>query len=385
MHDTDSVRRSVLVTAVIVLAACGLRPAPKSPDIPRAINKLTLIAQYSIPPLGRYPPGYGLPFGGVSGITTRRTGAELFGVSDAQHGGRIYRFAQEGDGASFRVTPTALISLEAQPDRFHADDESMTFLPDGTMIVCSEGNVGEPRQPPALTQYGRDGNFIRVLPVRDRYVPEPTGQQTKGARGNAGFESVTLSPDGERLFAGVESALVQDGEPANFTAGTDTRLLEYVPRRDHFEPAREFVYRLEPVFKPSYEAGVFLINGLADLLAVDRTTLLALERGYVEQKDRPGHGLNQIRIYRIALTGATDVSALDSIKGHSEIVPVTKTLILDLAQAQGLSAELGQSLDNFEGMAFGPRLPDGRATLLLVSDDNFSAAQRTWFLWFAIE
>jgi hypothetical protein len=113
--------------------------------------------------------------------------------------------------------------------------------------------------------------------------------------------------------------------------------------------------------------------------------MLALERGYVEEKSRPGRGLNQIRIYRVTLTGATDVSALDSIKGHSEIVPLAKTLILDLGQVQGLSPELARELDNFEGMAFGPRLPDGRATLLLVSDDNFSAAQRTWFLLFAIE
>jgi hypothetical protein len=382
-------RASPVLTVALFLplfvAACGLRPAPKPPEIPRAINKLTLIAQYSIPPLGRFPPGYGLPFGGLSGITTRRAGTELFGISDAQHGGLAYRFAQEGDGASFRVIPTSIIPLESPPGRNHADDESMIFLPDGTMVACSEGNVDEPRQPPALTQYGRDGNFMRVLPVRDRFVPEPTGPQTKGARGNAGFESVTLSPDGQRLFAGVETALVQDGELASFTAGTDTRVLEYVPRRGTFEPAREFVYRLEPVFKPSYEPGVFMINGLADLLAVDRMTLLALERGYVEEKSRPGHGLNQIRIYRVTLAGATDISSLDSIKGHAEIVPLAKTLILDLSQVQGLSTDVAPNLDNFEGMAFGPRLPDGRATLLLVSDDNFSAAQRTWFLLFAIE
>jgi hypothetical protein len=36
-------------------------------------------------------------------------------------------------------------------------------------------------------------------------------------------------------------------------------------------------------------------------------------------------------------------------------------------------------------MTFGPRLPDGRASLVLVSDDNFSTAQRTWFLRFAIQ
>jgi hypothetical protein len=379
------VRRLFIALTAVALAACGLRPAPKPPEVPRAINKLTLIAQYSIPPLGRYPPGYGLPFGGISGITSRRAGTEVFAVSDAQHGGRFYRLALEGEGGSFRVTPTALIALEARPNRDIADNESMMFLGDGTVIVSSEGNVNEPRAPPALTQYGRDGNLIRTLPIRDRFVPEPTGPQTKGARGNAGFESLTLSPDGERLFAGVETALVQDGDVANFTAGADTRVLEYIPKHGTFEPAREFIYRLEPMFKPSYEPGAFMINGLADLLAVDRTTLLALERGYVEEQSRPGHGLNQIRIYRVTLAGATDVSSLDSIKGRSDIVPMTKTLIVDLAQVQGLSAELAPNLDNFEGMAFGPRLSDGRATLLLVSDDNFSAAQRTWFLLFAIE
>ncbi len=377
--------RTFVLIVALSLSACGFLPAPRRPEVPQAINKLTLLAQYSIPSGGRYPPGYGLPFGGISGITTRQTGTELFGVSDAQHGGRVYRLALEGGGASFSVAPTALITLQAQPGRDHADNESMTFLPDGTMIVCSEGNVDEPRLPPALTQYGPDGNFMRVLPVRDRFVPEPTGQQTRGARGNAGFESVTLSPDGERLFAGVETALVQDGDPSTVTTAADTRLLEYVPRHGTFEPAREFVYRLEPVFQPSYEPGAFMINGLADLLAVDRTTLLALERAYVEEKGRPGHGLNQIRVYRVTLTGATDVSSLDSIKGRTEIVPAAKTLILDLAQAQGLAPDLTPNLDNFEGMAFGPRLPDGRATLLLVSDDNFSSAQRTWFLLFAIE
>ena len=64
---------------------------------------------------------------------------------------------------------------------------------------------------------------------------------------------------------------------------------------------------------------------------------------------------------------------------------MTKTLLLDLSNVQGFSPELAPSLDNFEGMAFGPRLPDGRASLVLVSDDNFSAAQRTWFLLFAIQ
>ena len=90
-------------------------------------------------------------------------------------------------------------------------------------------------------------------------------------------------------------------------------------------------------------------------------------------------------MYRVSLIGATDVSPLESLKGHPEIVAVTKTLLTDLSEVEGLSRELAPTLDNFEGLAFGPRLPDGRASLLVVSDDNFSEAQRTWFLLFAIK
>ena len=54
-----------------------------------------------------------------------------------------------------------------------------------------------------------------------------------------------------------------------------------------------------------------------------------------------------------------------------------KTLLLDLD-------ELGIPLDNVEGMTFGPRLPDGRRSVVLVSDNNFAASQFTQFLLFAL-
>jgi hypothetical protein len=55
----------------------------------------------------------------------------------------------------------------------------------------------------------------------------------------------------------------------------------------------------------------------------------------------------------------------------------SKTLLLNLDT-------LGIPLDNVEGMAFGPRLRGGKRTLLLVSDNNFAAAQFTQFLLFAV-
>ena len=91
--------------------------------------------------------------------------------------------------------------------------------------------------------------------------------------------------------------------------------------------------------------------------------------------------MNGIQIYRVSLEGATDVSELDSIAGRTGLVSLSKQLVLDLDSAAGLPPALKAShLENFEGMTFGPAPPDGERRLFMVSDDNFSKDQRTWFL-----
>ena len=47
--------------------------------------------------------------------------------------------------------------------------------------------------------------------------------------------------------------------------------------------------------------------------------------------------------------------------------------------------DLGIPIDNIEGMTFGPSLPDGRNTLIIVSDNNFSAGQFTQFVLLALD
>ena len=58
--------------------------------------------------------------------------------------------------------------------------------------------------------------------------------------------------------------------------------------------------------------------------------------------------------------------------------PLRKRVLLNLD-------DLEIDLDNLEGLAFGPKLPDGSQTLLLVSDDNFSDLQITQFLLFKVK
>jgi hypothetical protein len=47
--------------------------------------------------------------------------------------------------------------------------------------------------------------------------------------------------------------------------------------------------------------------------------------------------------------------------------------------------DLGVDPDNLEGMAWGPTLPDGRALLIVISDNNFNPDQTTQFIALAVE
>ena len=102
---------------------------------------------------------------------------------------------------------------------------------------------------------------------------------------------------------------------------------------------------------------------------------LAMERSF--SVGAPGTG-NTIKLYTVDFKGATDVDGLDSITGVKKLKTVDKSLLLDLRT-------LGIPLDNVEGMTLGPRLPDGRRSLVLVSDNNFAASQFTQFLLFALD
>jgi Esterase-like activity of phytase len=82
-----------------------------------------------------------------------------------------------------------------------------------------------------------------------------------------------------------------------------------------------------------------------------------------------GNAGNTTKLYSVAIPGAANVDGVDSIAGL-DVRTVEKMELLNLDV-------LGIPLDNVEGMTIGPRLPDGRRSLVLVSDNNFAASQFT--------
>ena len=93
--------------------------------------------------------------------------------------------------------------------------------------------------------------------------------------------------------------------------------------------------------------------------------------------------MNRVRIFRTWLDGATDISSFDCCADGTASSRPRKTLVLDLADVRGLSRRSRASRTS-RAWGFGPPLPDGSRTILLVSDDNFSQRQRTTFLLFRL-
>jgi hypothetical protein len=80
----------------------------------------------------------------------------------------------------------------------------------------------------------------------------------------------------------------------------------------------------------------------------------------------------------MVIANANDTSNIESLKGEiSQVRSLKKQLLCDLQS-------LGIYLDNLEGMALGPLLPDGSQSLLLISDNNFNKEQVTQLLLFRL-
>lgn len=348
-----------------------------------------LLGAFAVPS-GSLPSVAGLAVGSVSALAWDAARGQFVGASDEIRVPRLVWF-EVGLGAALTVRPTATLRIslgEAVPsDTLTAlDMEGLALLPEGGFAVSHEGHIDREqiaRQPRVLVAT-REGVITTVLTPRPHFAID-VADRSHGVRHNLGLESLTRTPDG-RLVTGIEQPLAQDGPVSDATRGGVVRLMEFGHGPDGaWRPGREWAYQLEPTavvagYGEPCEDGQ---NGLSELLALDDTTLLAVERACL--LGPPGApAYNPVRLYEVRLDGADDVSGLPSLDGRAPVL-ARKRLVLDLASWRPQLPAALATLSNIEGLSFGPPGPRGERTVMLVSDDNFRATQTTAFIWLALD
>jgi hypothetical protein len=316
--------------------------------------------------------------GGLSGLFYSAPEGLLYAISDdrGRFPARLYTFAVELGERSLRVEPRSVVLLhEPTPTSslIEMDGEGIAGV-DQSLLVSLEGNAEPAHQRESrILRFQRDGLLTGQLSVPAAFRPAPPGEPPRGTRPNLGIEGLCVSPGGRFLFASSEEALYQDGELTTFEGGTFVRIARWDLERGG-DPS-EHLYRTDPV-APRLDGATMLGNGVSEIVALDDSRLLVLERAFVKNAAR---AVNNVRIYEADLARSGS-----SAPAPSALPVVSRRLVLDLADIVGGFDEGLRELDNFEGMALGPRLPSGNPSLLLVSDDNFSASQRTVFLAFEL-
>lgn len=321
--------------------------------------------------------------GGLSGLTFDEANDIFYAISDDQstiNDARYYDVAidlsdgslDEGDVEFKEVT--TLLNAGGDPFSSASLDTEGIFLTDqATLFISSEGDADN-LVDPFINEFTLDGQVFNELPIPETFLP--TADQSSGIQDNLAFESLTITPDGKQLFTATESALFQDGSIATLDSGSPVRIVQYDLETE--EAIAQFLYEIDPIPVAPEPADGFADNGLVELLALDNQgTFLALERSLAA-----GVG-NNIRLYEASINGATDISGVDSLldeEGEPIEVDaiVEKELILDFN-------DLGITLDNSEAVSFGEVLPDGRQSIIVTGDNNFSDAQTTQFLAFALD
>jgi hypothetical protein len=223
------------------------------------------------------------------------------------------------------------------------DLEGIVLTKDGFILASESG--------PRVVEVGRDGGFVREITLPERF---------RDARSNKALESLALSPSGRYLFTTTEVALPRDGDVATLEAGTRVRIVRIDRETGKID---EYAYATDP---SPYAHGDW---GVADLAATSDNELLVLERGWARARG------NTARVHHVTIDDhSTTCSGIDALSAATPAL--TKKLYVDLGRlvATGLPTpkqpQQNALMDNFEGLALGPKLDDGRHSLIIISDDN---------------
>jgi hypothetical protein len=363
----------VLLAGCVLAAGCG--STQRSPAQPPPFS---FLGQVSV------PHGYlfdGTTVGGLSAISYDPGRQVYYIISDdrsAKNPARFYTvritFPDNKLDSVEWVATTPLLGRNGapfaplSPPGIPPDPEGIAFDERRQQLYWSsegERNIEDPADPllldPWVRTAGLDGGY------RGQFTPPPEwtiSAQETGPRKNMVLEGLTLTPSGTYIFAGMEDPGYNDGPLPTAGTGALTRITRFDATTG--AATGQYAYPLDPIAAPNGDA-----NGLTDVVALDDENFLTIERSY-------GSGVVAARIYRASITGADNILGRPSLIGIPPAA-MTKTLVVGLSTMPEV-----RDLDNVEGITLGPKLSDGRQSVVLVTDDNFSPEQATQFLAFAM-
>jgi len=376
----------VSFTALVGAGSASAQPASG----PRFDHPTVTVDGYEFRVAGRVSlPGWlridGVPVGGLSGVDYDAGTGDWRAISDDssdQGPARFYHLNLGLSGGNPAAGIVTLLRADGTPYPASATAGQDTVRPEGVRFDPTTGdlfwaNAGERGIPedgsaptlvdPTVRQSGTDGHFVAQLVPSERMRASTANT---GIRAGQGLSGLTFSANAALVISTAAGPLLQDGPLPTATEGAFTRITSQ-SRTFGFRVVGQFAYPLDALPSSPGDPAGLAGNEVAEILAVADQRYLVLERGFAD-----GVG-NSVRIYEVDLTAATNVGGVNSLVGAT-FTPASKRLLVDLGDL-GLGG-----VANFQGITWGPALPSGERTLVLVSDNDFDQHTPTELLTLAV-
>ena len=331
-------------------------------------------------------------FGGISGLERLGDSDEYLALPDrgpkdgaVDYQTRFQRVKIEIDPKQDPVVAVELLGTTLLKDEsgrplvgrsaaFGGAGQLQRFDPEGIRASADSVFISD-EYGPFMFQFSTDGKLqkrFQLSPYLTVAKLAPDKKETDlnevGRQSNGGMEGLAYDSTSGTLVGLMQKPLLQDSvrDEEKKPVGTLCRVVVQGAKSDE---QRELVYVLE---NPDYK--------LSEILSAGENRYLVIERD-----GESGNDIEYQRIMEIDLTGATDVKgqvALDKDAVGKTIVPVKKRTLIDLLDAKyGLK---GPSMpEKIEGLTWGPKLADGRRTLIVSVDNDFVTENDSLFYVFA--
>ena len=255
-------------------------------------------------------------------------------------------------------------SADPEDIRYNPKTNSLVWSSEGARVITADKTV---LQNPSITFMDLKGNFKYQVKLPANLEIQ---KEKKGPRNNGTLEGITFDKNYNTLYTSVEEPLFEDGDQASTSKGGLIRLYQFDVKTK--QNTAQYGYQLEAIAHEPKPKDAFAVNGVAAIQYYNKNQLLVLERSY-----STGTQACTIKVFLCDLKKTTNVKDYDSLQ-NQKIELASKKLILNMD-------DLGIFTDNIEGLTFGPKLANGNRSLIFVSDNNFSAIQKTQVLLFEVK
>jgi hypothetical protein len=262
---------------------------------------------------------------------------------------------------NWNTTPNT--SADPEDIRYNPKTKTLLWSSEGARVVTGDKQV---LQNPSLNFTDLNGNFLSTIALPDNLKMQQT---EKGPRNNGTLEGITFDSKFKTIYTHTEEPLFEDGSQSRTSYGGVIRFYQFDAKTK--KNIAQFGYKLEPIALEPNPKESFAVNGVSAIQYFSKDQLIVVERSY-----STGTQACTIKLFLCDSKKATNVKNYPSLQNQN-LELASKKLILNMD-------DLGIFIDNVEGITFGPKLPNGNQSLVLVSDNNFSEKQKTQVFLFEV-